>query len=164
MFAHGGFAHLFVNMLSLLFLGSFLEKLIGNKKFLLVYFVSGILASLFFILFSIPPLNSISGIGIPKESFAVGASGAIFGIGGVLAVLTPRIPVYLMFIPIPMPLWFGIALMFGLMWLVTAAAGLPIGNAAHLGGLIFGIIFGFYLRIRYKKKVAILDRQFRFRR
>jgi len=50
------------------------------------------------------------------------------------------------------------------MWLVTAAAGLPIGNAAHLGGLIVGILFGFYLRIRYKEKVALLDKHFRFKR
>ncbi|UZE94099.1 MAG: rhomboid family intramembrane serine protease [Candidatus Pacearchaeota archaeon] len=161
MFAHGGFMHLFVNMLSLMFLGSFLERLIGNKKFLAIYFISGIIASLFFVLFAISPLSSIPGIGISPENFAVGASGAIFGVGGVLAILTPKVPVFIMFIPIPMPLWFGIALIFVVMWVITAAAGLPIGNAAHLGGLVAGMIFGFYLRYKYKKKVAVLDRYFK---
>ncbi len=164
MFAHGGIGHLFVNMLSLFFLGSFLERLVGNKKFLAVYFASGIIASLFFVLFSISPLSLIPGMGITPDKFAVGASGAIFGIGGVLAILTPKVPVFIMFIPIPMPLWFGIALIFVLMWVVTAAAGLPVGNAAHLGGLVIGIMYGFYLRIKYKKKVAILDKHFKFRR
>ena len=164
MFMHGGMMHLFVNMISLFFLGSFLERLIGRKKFIIVYFVSGIIASLFFVLFAIQPFSLIPGMGITPESFAVGASGAIFGLGGLLAVLTPRVPVYLMFIPIPMPLWFGIVLMFGLMWFVTVAAGLPIGNAAHLGGLIVGLIYGFYIRIHYRKKIAKLDKYFRFKR
>jgi len=164
MFMHGGIMHLFVNMLSLFFLGSFLERLIGKKKFIIFYFVSGIIASLFFALFAIQPFNLIPGIRITPESFAVGASGAIFGLGGLLAILTPKVPVYLMFIPIPMPLWFGIILMFGLMWFATIAIHLPVGNAAHLGGLIVGLIYGFYLRVHYRKKVAKLDKYFRFRR
>ena len=151
MFIHGSFFHLFVNMLSLFFLGSFLEKLVGSKRFLFIYIISGILASLFFVFFAFAFGQNLT---IP----AVGASGAIFGIGGVLAVLTPKVPVYLMFIPIPMPLWFGIALMLVLIWLVSAVAGLPIGNTAHLGGLIAGLIYGFFLRLKHKKKVAMLNR------
>ncbi|MCL6500428.1 MAG: rhomboid family intramembrane serine protease [Candidatus Pacearchaeota archaeon] len=160
MFMHGNVAHLFVNMLSLLFLGSFLERLIGNKRFFVVYMVSGLLASALFILFSLPPLASVPGMGSSPESLAVGASGAIFGIGGVLAVLTPKIPVFIMFIPIPIPLWLGIILMLVVMWLVSVAVGLPVGNTAHLGGLLAGIAYGFYLRIKYKRKIAILDRYF----
>lgn len=165
MFMHGSFFHLFVNMVSLFFLGSFLEKLIGKKRFFTIYMITGIVGGLFFLLFSLSPLSSIPGIGISDpEMIAVGASGAIFGLGGVLAVLTPRVPVYLMFIPIAMPLWFGILLMFTILYIITATAGLPIGNAAHLGGLVVGLAYGFYLRFRYKKKVAVLDRYFRFRR
>lgn len=162
MFTHSMFFHLFVNMLSLFFLGSFLERLIKPKRFIPLYLISGLIAGLFFVLFSYYPLSKIPGIGISNPNvMAVGASGAIFGIGGALAVLTPRIPVYIMFIPIAAPLWLGVTIMFGVLWLITAAAGLPIGNAAHLGGLIAGISYGFYLRIRHRKKVAILDRHFR---
>lgn len=155
MFVHGSPLHLTVNMLSLFFIGSFLEMLIGKRRFLAIYLASGIMASLFFVAFAV-----FGEIEMP----AVGASGAIFGIGGVLAVLTPRIPVYILFIPIAMPLWFGIALMLAVLWIVSIAAGVPIGNTAHLGGFVAGLVYGFYLRLRYKKKVRILDRYFRFRR
>ena len=163
MFMHSPLViHLIVNMLSLFFLGSFLESLIKPKRFVALYLISGLIAGLFFVLFSYYPLSAIPGIGISDANMmAVGASGAIFGIGGALAVLTPKIPVYLMFIPIAMPLWLGILLMFGILWIITAGAGLPIGNAAHLGGLITGLIYGFYLRMKHRKKVAVLDRHFR---
>lgn len=153
MFVHAGFLHLFVNMISLFFLGSFLERLIGKKRFIFIYFASGILASLFFITFAFFS-NEMK---VP----AVGASGAIFGLGGVLAILTPRLPVYIMFIPVPMPLWLGILVMLVLIWIVSALHNLPIGNTAHLGGLIAGLLYGLYLRKKYKRKVAILDRYFR---
>lgn len=154
MFMHGGFLHLFVNMVSLIFLGSFLERLIGTKRFLLIYFISGIVASLAFVFLA---LAFHSNLEIP----AVGASGAIFGIAGVLAVITPKLPVYIMFIPIAMPMWLGIVLMLALLWLISIAAGLPIGNTAHLGGFLAGLAYGFYLRLKHKRKVALLDKYFR---
>lgn len=157
--------HIFVNMLSLFFLGSFLERLIGKKRFLILYIVTGLVGGLFFAFFSISPLNAIPGIGIANpETLAVGASGAIFGLGGILAVLTPRIPVYIMLIPIAMPLWLGITLMFAILVVITAIGDWPIGNAAHLGGLVAGLAYGFYLRFKYKKKIALLDKYFKFRR
>lgn len=154
MFMHGSILHLLVNMMSLLFLGSFLERLIGSKKFIFIYLLSGIIASLAFVFIAFAFNQDL---GIP----AVGASGAIFGIGGMLAILTPRLPVYIMFIPIPLPMWLGIVLMLALMWIVSAVAGLPIGNTAHLGGFIAGLAYGFYLRIKNRKKMKILDRYFR---
>lgn len=154
MFMHGSITHLLVNMLSLMFLGSFLERLIGSKKFLAIYLISGIIASLMFVFLTFAFNQDLT---IP----AVGASGAIFGIGGMLAVLTPRVPVYILFIPIAIPMWLGITLMLALMWLISAVAGLPIGNFAHLGGFIAGLAYGFYLRIKNKKKMKVLDRVFR---
>lgn len=154
MFMHANFMHLFVNMLSLLFLGSFLERLVGSKRFLFIYLISGIIASLAFVFLA-------AAFGDDLEIPAVGASGAIFGIGGMLAVLTPRLPIYILFIPIAMPMWFGIVLMLALMWIVSAVAGLPIGNTAHLGGFLTGLAYGFYLRVKYRKKMKILDRYFR---
>lgn len=154
MFMHGSILHLFVNMLSLMFLGSFLERLIGSKRFTFIYLLSGIIASLAFVFLALAFNQDLN---IP----AVGASGAIFSIGGMLAVLTPRLPIYIMLIPIPMPMWLGIVLMLVLMWVISAVAGLPIGNFAHLGGFIAGLTYGFYLRIKYKRKMRILDRVFR---
>ena len=151
MFMHASPWHLIMNMLSLIFLGSFLERLIGKRRFIWIYFLSGIFASLFFVFFA-------SLFNIDINASAVGASGAIFGIAGTLAVLTPKLPVFIMFIPIAMPMWFAIILIMVVLWVLSLIANLPIGNTAHLGGLIVGLICGFYLRARYKKKVYLLNR------
>ena len=149
MFMHAGVAHLFVNMFSLLFLGQFLERLIGSKRLLGIYFISGLIASLFYVLFAYL-FNQNPAI------YAVGASGAIFGLAGMLAILTPKLPVYIFFIPIAMPMWFGVILILMVMWIFSALANVPIGNAAHLGGLVTGIIYALYLKNKHKRKARII--------
>jgi membrane associated rhomboid family serine protease len=151
MFMHADIFHLFMNMVSLMFLGSFLERVIGRRRFLIFYLSAGIFAGLFFVFFAWLFAQNL-------ESSAVGASGAIFGIAGMLAVLTPRLPVYIMFIPIAMPMWFAVILILSLLWFISAISGLPIGNTAHLGGLIAGLAYGFYLRKKYPRKVYLLNR------
>ena len=150
MFMHSGLIHLAVNMMSLFFLGSTLERLIGSKKFLIIYLVSGVFGSAFlillYLLFSNPQFillnifsDNISKIGIS----AVGASGAIFGIAGALTLLKPKIPVYIMFIPIPMPLYLGIILILILLSLFPMVA-----NSAHIGGLLMGLFMSYYFFLR----------------
>lgn len=151
MFMHASPSHLFMNMLSLLFLGSFLERVLGRKRFLIFYLSAGIFASLFFVFAALIFKGDMNAL-------AVGASGAVFGIAGLLAVLTPKLPVYILFIPIAMPMWFASILILLLMWLISLLAGLPIGNTAHLGGLISGLVYGIYLRRRYKRKVYLLNK------
>jgi membrane associated rhomboid family serine protease len=57
-----------------------------------------------------------------------------------------------------MPLWAAMMfLLFGL-WIISIFAGLPIGNTAHFGGFVCGVIFGVYLRMKYKKKVRLLNK------
>ncbi len=97
MFMHAGIFHLFVNMLSLFFIGQFLEKLIGKKRYIWLYIIAGLFAGLFFAVFSY--FFGANGIGsrifATPDTFAVGASGAIFAIAGVLSLLTPKNRVYL---------------------------------------------------------------------
>jgi membrane associated rhomboid family serine protease len=97
MFMHVGPLHLFVNMFSLFFIGRFLETLIGRKRFFWMYIFSGIFAGLFFAGLSYLFGENALGARIfgSPEDFAVGASGAIFAIAGVLALLTPKNRVYL---------------------------------------------------------------------
>jgi hypothetical protein len=152
MFMHAGLAHLFVNMVSLMFIGSFVEKLIGKKRFLWFYFTSGLFAGLLFVLIAILTGSNLN-------VYAVGASGAIFGLGGLLAVLTPRLPVLVFFV-IPMPMWAAMGvLMFGL-WALSLGLGLPIGNTAHLGGLIVGLGYGFYLKKKFPRKTKMISSYF----
>lgn len=152
MFMHAGLGHLFVNMISLLFVGSFTERLIGRKRFLWVYLGGGLFAGLFFVLVAYLT-------GSDLNVYAVGASGAIFALGGLLAVLTPRLPVLVFFI-IPMPMWMAMIFLLGILWVLSWTAGLPIGNVAHLGGLLVGLGYGFYLKRKYPQKTAMISRYF----
>jgi membrane associated rhomboid family serine protease len=153
MFMHAGFFHIFANMLSLFFVGSFVEKLLGRKRYLTFYLTAGIFAGLFFVL---------SALVLPSDlnTYAVGASGAIFGLIGLLMVLTPNLPVYVMFIPIPVKMKYAAPGMLLILWLISITGNVPIGNTAHLGGFVFGLLYGFYLRKKYKRKTALLSRHF----
>jgi membrane associated rhomboid family serine protease len=152
MFLHAGLGHLFVNMFSLMFIGSFVEKLIGKKRFLALYFASGIFAGVLFVL-----IAAITGTDL--NVYAVGASGAIFGLGGLLAVLTPRLPVLVFFI-LPMPMWIAMFFLLGVLWVMSLGLGLPIGNVAHLGGLLIGLAYGFYLKKKYPHKTKMISKYF----
>jgi len=102
MFMHVNIIHLFVNLFSLYFIGNFLETLIGKKRFFWVYLLSGLFAGLFFALFAFlfkGPWWSIRIFG-GADTFAMGASGALFGLVGVLALLVPRNKVFLIAGPI----------------------------------------------------------------
>lgn len=153
MFMHGNFFHLFVNMFSLFFIGSLLQRILGPKRFLNFYLIAGIFAGLFFVL---------SSLIFPADlnTFAVGASGAIFGLVGLLMLLTPNLPVYVMFIPIPIKMKYAAPGLLIVLWLVSAAGNVPIGNTAHLGGLLAGLTYGIYLRSKYKNKIRTINKHF----
>jgi hypothetical protein len=161
MFMHVNFTHLFVNMISLFFIGNFVEKLIGRKRFFWLYMISGIFAGLFFVFLSYFLGSSELGTRIfgNPETFAVGASGAIFALAGLLAILTPKLKVYVFFI-IPMQMWFAMVVLLGGFWLASFFGNLPIGNTAHLGGLLVGAGYALYLRKKYPEKTRRLATYF----
>ena len=161
MFMHAGPLHLFVNMFVLLSLGSFCEKIIGKKRYLLFYLISGLLAGLAFFIFAVFFGNSELGAKIfgSADISAVGASGAIFAIAGLFVILTPKLKFSIIFLPFfSLPAYIMIPLVLFATWIVSAGTGFPIGNTAHFGGFLAGIIYGVYLRNRYKKKVLMLNR------
>ena len=135
LFVHGDIWHLLANMLTLYFFGSFLARLVGVGTFLTIYFVGGIVGNIFILL-------------LPGNPFVptIGASGAVFALGGTLAVLTPRLRVYVFPIPAPMPLW--VAVIGGFVLLTLLTLSLPISWQGHLGGLLSGLIAGIILRRR----------------
>jgi membrane associated rhomboid family serine protease len=129
MFVHAGFFHLFGNMLTLFFFGTFLSRMVGDGRFLLLYFGGGILGGIFYILLG------------PSGTPAVGASGAVFALGGALTVMMPKLKVFIIPIPVPVPLW--VAVIGGFLIL----SFLPyVAWQAHLGGLIFGLIAGYIFK------------------
>ncbi len=152
MFMHGSFFHLLVNMLSLFFVGSFVEKVIGKRRYIWFYLLSGIFAALFFV-------SAALVLSSDMNTYAVGASGALFGLIGLLMLLTPNLPVYLMFIPIPIKMKYAAPGMLIILWIISVAGNVPIGNTAHLGGLLIGLIYGAYLRNKYKNKIRYISSQ-----
>jgi membrane associated rhomboid family serine protease len=129
MWLHGGIWHILANMLTLHFFGSYLSKLVGNRKFLLVYLIGGVVGNLLFALIA------------PPFATAIGASGAIFAAGGALAMMRPKTPVYVFPIPAPIPL---IGAVIGGFVVLSFFPG--IAWEAHLGGLIVGLIAGYFFR------------------
>ena len=153
--------HLLFNMITLMFIGSFVERLVGKKRFLSLYFLGGLIASLTFVILAY--FFGTTDVGIKlfssPETFAVGASGAIFALGGLLAVLTPKMKVLVMFI-IPMPMWMAMIGLVFVIWAISLGLPLGVGNTAHFGGLMSGIVYGFYLRRKYPRKTRMISRYF----
>ncbi len=159
MFMHAGFFHLFVNMFSLFFIGNLIERIIGKKRFFSFYLLAGLFAGVLFVLISWI-MKSFFGFSGDFNTYAVGASGAIFGLIGLLMILTPNLPVYIMFIPIPIKMKYAAPAILILLWLVSILGNVPIGNTAHLGGFLIGLVYGFYLKKKYKRKATYINRLF----
>lgn len=137
LFMHGSIWHILFNMITLYFFGTFLLRLIGVRDFLIIYFVGGIVGNIFFMLFAF--LNFFTS----PYSIVIGASGAIFALGGALAILTPRLRVFVFPIPVAMPLWVAVIGGFVILSFMGGVAW-----QGHLGGLVTGLLAGFLLRRR----------------
>ncbi len=163
MFVHGNIFHLFINMFALYSLGGLCERIIGRLRFLWFYLLSGVFAGLLSVF-----LAGYFGSGFWERVFGspevgmVGASGAIFGIAGLFVILLPKVRFSIIFLPFfSLPAYVMVPVILILTWAASIAANLPIGNAAHFGGFLAGLGYGYYLRRKYKRKVQMLDRYFR---
>ncbi len=134
-FLHGGPFHLLFNMMFLFFVGPELERRIGGKRFLIVFFLSGIIGGIGYLLWSLFTFSIFNAQLIP----AVGASGALFGIFACLAILAPYIQVYIFFIPVPMKITHALVF-FTLFDFIFIGLGEPIALSAHLSGAAAGLI------------------------
>lgn len=135
MFIHSGPIHILFNMLFLFFIGPELERRIGGKRFLYVYFLSGLIAALGYSLWTIFILG--------QNTPAVGASGALFGIFACLAVIAPDIVVYVYFIP--MKITYAL-IFFALFDILFFGSGDLVAHSAHLSGVVAGLGIGKYLK------------------
>ncbi len=138
MFMHADLSHLFFNMFALFVFGLPLERILGSQRFFVLYFTAGILGSVGYMITSSDPF-------IP----AIGASGAIYGLMGTLAIMMPELTVFVGGF-VPMPMVFAV-----FFWTISEFLGLfvpsNIARGAHLAGLFLGIAYGFYLRKQQEK-------------
>lgn len=131
-FLHVGIIHLLVNMYSLAIIGTQVETFIGKWKFVLIYLISAVCASLMSLVFT------------ESNIVSVGASGAIFGLMGALLYFGYHYRLYLsnaiknQIIPIIV------------LNLLIGFAATGIDNAAHIGGLIGGYLSAMALGIENK--------------
>jgi membrane associated rhomboid family serine protease len=133
MFLHASWLHVIFNMIALYFLGTFTMYVIGETAFLVTYFVGGIVGGLFVLLFA--QFFPTGGV--------VGASGAVFALGGLLMVLRPSIKVIMFPIPVEIPLWIAILINF-----VFVAVNPGVSWEGHLGGIVYGAAVGYFYRRR----------------
>ncbi len=143
MFLHSGGFHLLFNMMFLYFFGPELERRIGGRKFLAVFFISGFAGGIGYLLWSLFMYYIFNAPLYP----AVGASGALFGIFGCLAILAPEIRVYAFFIPVPMKLTQALVF-FTLLDLIFVVMGDPIALSAHLSGAAAGLVMGWRMKAK----------------
>jgi membrane associated rhomboid family serine protease len=136
-FMHGGWIHLLVNCWAIFVFGREVEATLGRKSFLTLYFSSGVIGGL---------VQALAGV-LLGGRFAlpvVGASAGAFGLVAAFAVLFPERPLMLLlFFIIPVNMRAKFLLLFEA---VLAGFGLfasadNVAHAAHLGGMLTGILF-----------------------
>ena len=136
-FLHGSFLHLAINMYALWMFGSDVERAVGPRHYLTLYFASLLSSSVTQLLV----VSMMTGTGVYPT---VGASGAIFGVLLAFGMLFPRRTIVLLIPPIPMPA-IVFVILYALLELFSGVFGTDQGVAhfAHLGGMI-----GAYLTLR----------------
>lgn len=150
MFVHTNLLHLVINMFSLLVLGPFVEKLYGSAKFVVFWVVSGIVGSLAAYLTLRPSLGNgflASFIFRAQDGPGAGASGALFGLVGVLFVFGIK---YRHELPEGFKRVFGTGLLpiIFINLFIGFVGRSYIGNAAHLGGLFAGAALALFVDYR----------------
>jgi membrane associated rhomboid family serine protease len=140
-FLHANFLHLAINMYALWMFGSDVERVLGSRHYLTLYFASLLCSSATQLIV----VSMMTSTGIYPT---VGASGAIFGILLAFGLLFPRRTIVLLIPPIPMPA-IVFVILYALLELFSGVFGTNQGVAhfAHLGGMI-----GAYLTLRHWRR------------
>lgn len=132
MLLHGGLIHLLGNSLGLFIFGPSVEQRMGSSRFILYYIYCGLGAAvLSLVLAAIMPISPF-----------IGASGAVLGLAVAFAKFNPDAELVLFPIPVPIKartlvMLFAILAVFG----AVMGSGDGIAHVAHLGGLMFGLLY-----------------------
>jgi len=148
MFTHFDFFHFFWNMVSFYFMAQILTTIMGQKKILYLYVMSGLCGGALVLILSLLFPASFG------NAILLGASASVLGVGAVMAIYSPNFMVYL----------FGMFEMryrnfYILVFVITTVLDLVAktgeeitlgdnagGKIAHIGGAAFGLLYGYYLK------------------
>ena len=138
-FLHGGWSHILFNMFALWMFGGPIEHLLGAKHYTFYYFFCAITAAIAHLL--------VSRFFTHGFYPTIGASGAIFGLLVAFGVMYPRMKMFLIFFPVPLPAWVFV-IGYILLELFFGVSGYESGVAhfAHLGGAVGGFLLLQYWR------------------
>ncbi len=131
-YVHGGALHIFFNLLGVYFFLSPLERLWGSGRAFAFYTAGGIVGGIAFGI-----LSSVVRQAVPL----IGASGSVFAALGACALLFPEKQVLLLVIPVPIRV---LAALLALFFVLTIVGERNLSDAAHLGGLGFGVLAPYY--------------------
>lgn len=165
------FFHILFNMFALVMFGSIIERVFGSKRFLNYYLIcalgalvlqygvqaievqqiTGTIRASSFLNFDLAQNRVSTNLSLQGNDFdtlisiygtpMVGASGAIFGLLLAFAYLFPNMPLYFMFIPVPIKAkYFVGAYIIIELYLGFSNSGSSIAHLAHVGGALFGFI------------------------
>lgn len=162
MFMHGGWLHLFGNMLYLYIFGDNVEDAFGHVGYLIFYLISGLAAAFTHIasILYAPKLNEIFGSFVSSDLMTgvVGASGAISGVLGAYLILYPKAKIltlvfygWAIIVPIPAVLFLGF--WFVMQWLyVLFDIYSNVAYWAHIGGFVAGIFLALIFGLKRKRR------------
>ena len=150
MFMHGGFWHIFFNMYTLLMFGTAVERTIGTRNFLILYFVTGLGAMALHTGVEYLQASHYLAAGTPAGQVSynqllrtpmLGASGAIYGLLVAYAMLFPDARMTLLFPPVTLDAKWRVIIFIGIELLTgVTGTGMGIAHFAHLGGALLGFI------------------------
>jgi len=151
MFLHGGFAHIFWNMFIFWMIGQTLERQLGTRQFLYLYFAAGLVGGLLEVAFNgvmhveHGPIRTLQGTMTFLDIPAVGASAGVAGVMVAFATINPR-AIFLLFFFLPIQArW--LAIIYMIIETRHMVVGLQEGwidgvaHAAHVGGMILGFVW-----------------------
>ncbi|MBR2224761.1 MAG: rhomboid family intramembrane serine protease [Bacteroidales bacterium] len=159
MFMHDGIWHILFNMYTLVMFGMVVERALGSKRFLILFFVTGFGAVLLHTGVEYLQVRSLVKEYTPVPYSAqqiydmiphvLGASGAVYGVLVAFAMLYPEARMTLIFPPVTLDAKWMVAIFIGIE-LLTGITGTQMGIAhfAHLGGALFGFLLILYWRKR----------------
>jgi membrane associated rhomboid family serine protease len=131
MFLHANVMHILFNMYGLYLFGNYVLTRLGTRRFLILYFLSGISGAILWLLFNWGSMSPV-----------IGASGAVFGIMMAAAMFFPNMRIMLLFPPIPMTLKTFVAV-FAAIEIFSELSSMQGGVAhlAHLGGFLGAFVY-----------------------
>ena len=169
MFLHANFSHIFFNMFAVWMFAPVIEREWGARRFIIYYLVCGLgAAAIQEAVWSLMLTNMSSQYSAAAlAQYAVmlntiGASGAVFGILFAFGWLYPDVPMYILFIPIPIRarvfvIIYALIELFAGLGTVAGLTADNVAHFAHLGGMLFGWLLILYWRHINWREPKIFD-------